>query len=229
MALINPAIEANEIFQLKELVSKTCFRLEQDRLMHIISSDADRATSVAFKVGQWLGTRLRWNQEGLKRKERGREIEIHEKDLDTITVGNFFPFQTGYLKASSNNDYKGPSNCIIKSLDGTWDYISYVGHDECVYGEDEDDLHISVSPNEPIAFIKTDGNFIESHNDVFNNQVAAYLAAITAEARYKRILQHEGPYLNPERLPQCKPQQRNAFDFGRCFHAYLGEFVKTNP
>ena len=47
------------------------------------------------------------------------------------------------------------------------------------------------SSNEPLAFIHTDANFIADHNDVFNDNVAAYLAAIMAEARYKLLRRME--------------------------------------
>ena len=97
VVLLNPAIEANEVFQLKELVAETCFVASQPRLMHVISSDADLATNKAFRIGQWLGVNLSWRQAPLTRGFNGTAVQFQESELDTITVGNFTPFQTGQL------------------------------------------------------------------------------------------------------------------------------------
>ena len=65
-----------------------------------------------------------------------------------------------------------------------------------------------------MAFIQTDADFIADHNDVFNDNVSAYLAAIVAEARYKRIL--DGSSVEDPRLPtECRSD-----DFGTCFDFY---------
>ena len=103
VVLLNPAIEANEVFQLKELVAETCFVASQPRLMHVISSDADLATNKAFRIGQWLGVNLSWRQTELTRGFNGTEVQFQKSELDTITVGNFPPFQTGQLKRSELN------------------------------------------------------------------------------------------------------------------------------
>ena len=120
VVLLNPAIEANEVFQLKELVAETCFVASQPRLMHVISSDADVATNKAFRIGQWLGVNLSWRQATLTRGFNGTEVQFQESDLDTITVGNFTPFQTGQLDRSN-------------STDSGWDYRSCVGDEARVH------------------------------------------------------------------------------------------------
>ncbi len=227
--LLNPAIEANEAFQLKEAVAERCFGPNQVRLMHVISSDADRATNKAFRAGQWLGM-LNWRETRLDRMLKGEPSSFHEHDLDTITVGNYLPFQTGQLCNGqlSEGDRRPecrlngrPSHCIQRSKRGDWDYISYVGHPECVPADDRPH-HIPVAPNEPLAFIQTDDAFIGDHNDVFTDNVAAYLAAIMAEARFKRARSVGG---SAEREPfrdGCVIETR--FDFGRCFDAYEARF-----
>lgn len=211
VVLLNPAIEANEVFQLKELVAETSFCDRQPRLMHVISSDADLATNKAFRIGQWLGVNLGWRQTKLTREFGGRKVEFRESDLDTITVGNFPPFQTGQLNRSD-------------STNNGWQYDSCVGdRADCVDGNDVAQ-HIPVKHNEPLAFIHTDETFIEDHNDVFNDNVSAYLAAIVAENRYKRVRDaNSAAYLDQRLPPACRSD-----DFEPCFTHYQEEFKKMN-
>jgi pimeloyl-ACP methyl ester carboxylesterase len=204
VVLLNPAIEANEALQLKELVAETCFGPRQIRLMHVISSDADMATNQFFRVGQQLGVNPTWKQTDLYREFDGKRLRFRETDLDTVTVGNFKAFQTGQLDLSDSD----PSG---------WRYRSCVGEQLDCLDEADRKEHIPVQHNEPLAFIHTDVNFIADHNDVFNDNVAAYLAAIMAEARYKLTL---GRPVEDPRLPgQCRSE-----DFGPCFAAYQARF-----
>jgi hypothetical protein len=208
VVLLNPAIEANEVFQLKELVAETCFVASQPRLMHVISSDADLATNKAFRIGQWLGVNLSWRQAPLSRGFNGADVQFQETELDTITVGNFIPFQTGQLDWDST--------------ESGWRYRSCVGDElECIDAAHAAQ-HIPAKPNEPLAFIQTDRAFIADHNDVFNDHVSAYLAAIVAENRYKRMLDDES--VSDRRLPQ----ECQSGDFGPCFKRYQNEFKTVN-
>jgi hypothetical protein len=176
VVLLNPAIEANEVLQLKELVAETCFGPRQIRLMHVISSDADVATNQFFRIGQQLGVNPTWKQTELYREFDGKRLLFQETDLDTITVGSFKSFQTGQLDRSETD----PSG---------WIYRSCVAERFDCLEEADRKQHIPVEHNEPLAFIQTDVNFIADHNDVFNDNVTAYLAAIIAEARYKLTLE----------------------------------------
>jgi hypothetical protein len=210
VVLVNPAIEANEVLQLKELVAETCFVPTQDRLMHVISSDADQATSMAFGIGQTLGVNLTWQQTDLSREYAGKEMSVAETELDTITVGNFIPFQTGQLDRADSADVR-------------WRYRSCVGDELDCIDPAHRDGHIPARHNEPLAFIHTDESFIADHNDVFNDNVSAYLAAIMAEARFKRTL--DDPSVQDPRLPEpCRGDEAGEFDFGACFATYLEKF-----
>jgi hypothetical protein len=191
VVLLNPAIEANEVFQLKELVAETCFVDSQPRLMHVISSDADEATNEVFSIGQWLGVSLTWKQATLAREFGNRTVQLAESDLDTITVGNFTPFQTGQLDHSNSSD-------------GGWVYRSCREPEVACVDPTDKAQHIPVEHNEPLAFIQTDQNFIAGHNDVFNDNVSAYLAAIVAENRYKLIPHGSSVVdLDPRLPPKC--------------------------
>ncbi len=235
VVLINPAIEANEILQLKELVSERRFAREQSKLLHVISSNADRATDVSFKLGQLLGVGLRWKQTKFDRTLAGKEVPLRELDLDTTTVGNFLPFQTGYLTAARDNParktdkldepyYGGPASCVIEAADDSWDYISYVGREHCIHPPEHAEGHIPARAHEPLAFIKTDAAFIRGHNDVFNDNVAAYLAAIAAEGQFKQAAA-TGDAASLALPDACLPSR--GFRFGACFQAYHRDYCRT--
>ena len=211
VVLLNPAIEANEALQLKELVAESCFGPNQLRLLHVISSDADAATNKAFRVGQILGVNPRWKQRELHRKFGKNQLLFQETDLDTITVGNFKPFQTGQLDRSASDP------------DG-WDYTSCVGDEPKCLDEADRQQHIPVRPNEPLAFIQTDGAFIADHNDIFNHNVAAYLAAIVAEARYKLLTKAKQNPRHPEVEDARLPRDCRRSDFGSCFDYFQRQF-----
>ena len=222
VVLLNPAIEANEALQLKELSSQICFAPSQQRLLHVISSDADEATNKAFRIGQWFGVSLSWREAQIERNLGNETVQLDESDLDTITVGNFIPFQTGQLRAAKHQRDPSQKDKTV------WHYDSCVQSTECLSpNSDYKRQHIPVSPYEPLAFIHTDSEFIADHNDVFNDNVAAYLAAIMAEARHRRA-QDLKP--SPQRL-EPNPQEcmkQSFFDFGSCFSHYQKIFGLTS-
>ncbi|OQW80708.1 MAG: hypothetical protein BVN30_12830 [Proteobacteria bacterium ST_bin16] len=215
--LLNPAIEANEALQLKELVAQKCFDDTQTRLMHIISSNADIATKLAFPIGQLLGVNLRWSQAKILREfQPNKIIELYESELDTTTVGNSPLFRTGQFDFEKG-EYR---TCVG-------------GKSDCV--RDQEEIHIPVKKNEPLAFIYTDSAFINGHNDVFNSRVQAYIAAIVTETRAKRnlVLVNENKCFpsdkNDQRMQSNKiPSEcflqingiENDFDFKECFNFF---------
>jgi len=240
--LINPAVEANEILQLKELVSENCFVPSQDRLMHIISSDADSATSLAFPFGQFLGD-LNWNHAEIDRPFliTGENKVLDEFDLNINTAGNFEPFLTGYLmapeKKQSNNGLPKNTKCTKNNTD--WTFRSYLTRDrhkiDCFHEHHKDAQHIRAGSHEPLAFIKTDGAFIENHNDIFNENVGAYIGAIVSEARNKRCMGNKEICKKVKESVKVKDNYKNIdencslmghFSFGNCFKAYQETFCK---
>lgn len=58
-----------------------------------------------------------------------------------------------------------------------------------------------------------------NHNDVFNDNVIAYLAAVVSEARYKLTLYSNS--VDDRLIPECQGN-----DFERCFDAQQ-EFFKS--
>ena len=91
--IINPAIEANQILQLKEAsMALGGSDPYQASLLHVVSSMGDSATHKVFPIGQKLGVCLTWNQEKLQRKYKDKDYTLSEYDLDTTTVGQLRSF-----------------------------------------------------------------------------------------------------------------------------------------
>ncbi|MCB1815982.1 MAG: hypothetical protein KDK04_30300, partial [Candidatus Competibacteraceae bacterium] len=218
VVLLNPAIEANEALQLKENAARMCFAPTQNRLLHVISSDADKATNKSFRMGQWLGVSLRWREAELQRRFGEHTVLLDETDLDTTTVGNYMPFRTGYLR----QDDKDPTGWAYQNCVG-----AALGDEDCIDEPDQRNNHIPAATNEPLAFIQTDGEFIADHNDVFNAKVAGYLMAIIAEQRYKRRLAGDGD-IRAEEIPAECVRENGNFNFGGCFDNYWQRFDKLD-
>ncbi len=210
VVLLNPAIEANQITQLKELASGRRFSPKQSRLLHVISTEADDATHKAFPLGQTLGVGLTWRQAELwRQRRRGDWVSLDEWDLDTTTVGNFPPFRTGFLDAASTSRDQDPRWCYRSCVPVLFDVpIDARAHD-CV-DPDEAETHYPVRPFEPVAFIYTDESFMSGHNDIFNPRVRAYLAAIVAESLRRR-----------DELPAGLEACEGEGNFQTCFESFL--------
>ena len=218
VVLLNPALEANRGFQLKEAALE-CDFAKQPKLMHIISSDGDSATKYYFPIGQYLKTTLTWNQELLKQKVRGKDIEIHERDLDTITVGNLQHFRSGYLTQNKDKKSWSYARCDEETPEAL---------DKCgITNKKALKNHLPYLANSPLSFIKTDDNFIENHNDVFNCKVQSYLTAIMLEtqsvdhgfvtANFDQPRSKSAPY----RSQTVKNCGLESFDFRSCFNNQL--------
>jgi hypothetical protein len=236
VVLLNPAIEANEAFQLKQAMAGRCFGKNQVHLMHVISSDADEATNKYFRVGQWIDM-LNWRETDLDRKVNGQPVSFSESDLDTITVGNYTPFQTGQLcdgqtapeerRPECRLDDGRPKSCVTSGTDRRWYYITYVNNEDCVPAVDRVQ-HIPFAPHEPFVFVQTDRGFIRNHNDIFTPGVEAYLAAIVSEARFQRASAHGESIDRKLFRPGCiEPEEKELpvwFNFGHCFQTYEAVF-----
>jgi hypothetical protein len=99
---------------------------------------------------------------------------------------------------------------------------SCIGQEAACIDRGQRSQHIPVEHNEPLAFIQTDESFIADHNDVFNDNVSAYLAAVVAEARYKRILDDRA--VEDARLPAACQSD----NFGACFDLYQKQFESVD-
>ena len=208
VVLLNPAIEANKIVQLKELSAGCQFPRQQPRLMHVISTDADWATHYAFPAGQWLDLVITWNQEKLERQIQGKKVILSETGLDMHTVGNLQQFRTGRLQ-KGNEDWQ-----FIRCKDDL---------EKCgVTDAGEVENHIPNSKFDPLVFIKTDKNFMAGHNDVFNCKVQSYLATIVLE---NQSLKWRNRNFEQNRSQSRAGCQLQSFNFARCFSSQREAFA----
>ncbi len=171
--LVNPAIQANELFAVKEAVVKhQPWPAHTPSLMTVMSSRADWLTHSAFAIGQFFGTLLPWRQQQLCRPgiatcEAGASDSryLHENSLDTMTVGNYPPFHT--LELIRDGD----------AAQNNWSFRDLcAGADRLLLPRRHADAPVfPCSASDPVQFIYTSKDFIRSHSDVFNDQVRAYL------------------------------------------------------
>lgn len=205
LILINPAIEANQLLQVKELISDNCFGVRQDVLMHVLSSSGDFPTHKLFPLGQTLDTLLT-NQQALVRSDpqQRQPRRLHEHDLDVTTVGNYPEFWTGLLQSDG----------------GAWRYTKLT--DTMMPVDMDDDPipnHLWAPGNSPVQMIYTDDTFIGDHNGIFNDQVTAYANAVAAESL---------ALVRNQPVPEaCAGSGSLSFDFGACFEFYLEQLQRS--
>lgn len=193
VVLLNPAIEAMDGFQLKEVAAAMKFTSSTAPMLHVISTDGDRATNIYFPAGQRLGM-LSSDQTYLKRDNNGMQVEFSEATLDSTTIGNFKPFRTLRLEQAG---------------DKSWKIARCGGGEKCGLSDVEWNSHLDASEHDPLSFVSTDANFIKDHNDVFNCNVTAYLAAVVEAVRVKK-----------KERPLAGCMSDTGFDLLACFEAY---------
>ena len=209
LVLINPAVEANELFQLKELTTnERCYSRKQPKLLHILSSKADIANKYAFPIGQYFGVSMFYKEETLKRNiyphnpdKDGKEglkksIVIEEGQLDRKTIGNYPKFITGKTINGKYTPCEGGNNC----------------------GE-----ILPVSPFEPISLIQTDKEFINDHNDISNAKVLAYITATVIENQDKRDTN-----VDQHKIINALCFKRSRFNFKNCFDSFYQQYTEVS-
>jgi hypothetical protein len=211
VVLLNPAIEANEILQLKELVSENCYPRDQDKLLHVISTDADAPTHKYFPLGQKLKMLTKHEEKNLDRVYRSEKMSLSEADLGSTTIGNFDKFWTGKL-VYQDELFKYCSFAL-----DNWKNCSDVPPPED---------SIPTRTYEPISFIYTDKNFMSGHNDVFNDKVAAYVGAIALESLHRSRQGNNASSKNEEGDSNIS-LQGDEFNFGRSFLYLQKQFSKA--
>ena len=219
--LLNPAAEANELLQLKETVAEEqCYAKTQQKLLHVVSSQADTATNIAFRAGQYVGVSVTDSELPLKRIYKGKPVTLDEHELDTITLGNYLPFRTG---VSLKHDRSNSNLCQTQGQPRNECYIPCKKDDAKCVSPTHRQQHIPVGSSEPLHFLYTDANFIRDHNDIFNPRVGGYIAAVAAESSYKRLL---AAGMDAHHLvgAACLNDAQDDFDFPHCFDYFSAAF-----
>lgn len=207
--LLNPAIEANHAFQLKEVshyIGQS--RTRGGRLLHVLSSEGDIATHRLFPIGQWFGVGITWNHETIERQYLKRPYRFREFELDTTTVGNLARFRTHYL---SRTDSAGKD---ASNDEQVWE-VSSRCQESASTPHDDKRSPIPCTKLDPISFVYTSPQFIKDHNDVFNPRVLAYVAATGSESLVVR---------GRRTFPECLDASGN-FMFDACFKYHRQKFL----
>ena len=193
--LLNPAIEATEGFQLKEASTSLDFPSSMKKLMHVISTDGDTATHKLFPWGQKLNL-FTWSRTNLQRQSGGKDLVLAESSMDTTTIGNFKAFRTARLEQTPGQHKEWKISLCDKG-------------DQCGLNDAEWEQHFDAAQNDPLSFVSTDASFIRDHNDIFNCNVTAYLAAVVESTRVRR-----------KQSPLNGCSANGQFDLLECFKAY---------
>lgn len=216
--MLNPAIEANQGLLLKENSLKVgALGTQPPPLLYVISSHGDSATHFAFPLGQWVGVNLTWSQVDLDRTYNGARYRLREEDLDTTALGNYSLYRTALLidrecplpDGSDNCAPRPPEPRVIDDTDiGKWRFRSFCSAD----GGNADPAlpRMPCYSNEPVNFIYTSQSFIADHNDIFNDQVIAFMATAVSKAIYERTA-------GASYYRECHDPVRKNFSFGKCF------------
>lgn len=186
--VLNPAIEANQALPFVEAAVKSPYAANQLPMFISISSDADGATHRAFPLGQTIGL-WNWRQAELRRnhyydrRQPAERIPLDERHLDATTVGNFAPFLTHRLRATSAGDepafsltpcHTAPQDCEPMG----WTTLT----GQPTIGP--------LPPHYPLYFIRTDASIITEHNDVFNAKVRSFVFTVVDDV-VRRTLQDD--------------------------------------
>ena len=220
--LLNPAVEANELLPLKEVVAEQqCYAETQPKLLHVVSSTADIATRIAFRAGQYLGVSVSTSELPLKRTYKGKTVTLHEHGLDTTTIGNYLPFRSGVSvrRTPQNQPY-----CADPNSQRSECYMVCREDEPGCFTPEDAAKHIPIGSSEPLHFLYTDADFIKDHNDVFNPKVGGYIAAVVMESSYQRMKaqpQHTPAQVLAQTLPACLNDAGDKFHFPNCFDHHV--------
>lgn len=206
--LLNPAIEANQAFQLKELSLRIGERGGAGaRSLHVLSSEKDFATHIAFPAGQHLGTGLTWQHATLERRYYGRPYVIDELELDTATIGNFERFRTHRIESPAFADKHDGGNDEVWTVESLCDEPPKEPHDP-------KRARVPCKSGEPMSVVYTSPRFIADHSDIFNVRVLSYVAATVSENLFER-----------ERVSYPECMDGRTFSFDRCFARHREQFL----
>lgn len=209
VVLLNPAIEANQAFPLKELSQRIGAKGGvAARSLHVISSEGDFATHWAFPISQHLGTGITWQHATITREYAGKEFRFSELALDTATIGNFERFRTHRINAPGTERDQDGADSEVWTVESLCEPLGQKPHDP-------KHSPIPCTTRDPVSVVYTSPRFIKDHSDVFNARVLAYVSAVVSESLVAR---------QADTFPACEPGLAgNAFN--ACFKEHRRLFA----
>ena len=215
--LLNPAIEANKVILLKEAASRCLFDRSQPKLMHVLSSDGDKATQFFFPLGQRVNITSPIGPKKLDRTIMGKKVLLDERALGLTTIGNIGQLRTSYL---SFND-EAQEFMFDSCRDGL---------DKCqVKRTKQQENYFETDENDPLSFIKTDKNFIKNHNDVFGCYTQSYITAVIFETQATDKGYRDDKNKSVFAKQPIQGCDHRDFDFRRCFNRQLDDYECDLP
>lgn len=221
--LLNPAVEANELLQIKEIINEeSCYSPDQTKLLHIVTSEEDIATKVFFFIGQKFVSIYR-NEKTLDRQYtrhsdgRKKSWKVSEEEFSGLTIANAPHFITHRIIEKNCAGKNDGSVCVVACKDNagiTEDKPKYI--EGCVR-KDDLEYNIPVPPYSPLSIISVEKGFIRNHNDIFNARVLSYISAGVESNRIKKHHKYS---------PPKKCMSNNSFSFSKCVIHYRKKFVK---
>ena len=189
VVLMNPAFEALRFASLYDLSQQSCraYNLgNQLPKLAILTSEADYATRFAFPFGRVFSTFFE-SHVTLNRHycsgpgNKGvQSMTISEGKADRNTVGHFKPFLTHRLDPTSANDAVRGENFEVKNLQAAWANHSNEKPMDFV-GSRLVSLQRTTALN-PYLNIKVDKKLIGDHNDIWGDQIVAFIRDFIAIA-----------------------------------------------
>jgi hypothetical protein len=215
LILLNPAIEANKVVLLKEAAARCRFDDTQPPLMHILSSDGDTATRIFFPLGEYANIAAPLRPKKLKRRIKGKDIILDERQLSLTTAGNIEQFRTAYLSFNQHSSTWAMDKCS-ESLD------------DCgITDAKQQANHFDVDVYDPLRFIKTDTAFISNHNDAFSCYVQGFISSVVFETQYTER-GFDGS-AQPKIKAGCVNSSQGKFDFMQCFNSQIDDYDCDQP
>ncbi len=199
--LLNPAIEANKVLPLFEATRARNYQSNQPPVLVSISTEADLANKILFPLGQTFGLLATSRQAPLMRQylvkqnkdtpeqSQGPPLALEEEALDSTTVGNFAPFLTHRMEVPNLTSWcksvrqEEQTDPVPLELNPFTRCVDYSAADNCgpkifPRGFDTTPSGAMVSGRDvhnPLYFIRANKNFMDGHNDIFNEHVVAFL------------------------------------------------------
>ncbi|MGH8501027.1 MAG: esterase [Gammaproteobacteria bacterium] len=101
VVLINPAFEALQYATLSDMSTEYApYRESQLPLLAVLTSEGDKATKYAFKVGRWFSTLFEKERDTKRCNATIGETEsIDERAANVTAIGHFAPYETHVLRA----------------------------------------------------------------------------------------------------------------------------------
>ncbi len=212
LVLLNPAIEANKVIQLREAAARCKFDDKQPRLMHVLASEADNATQIFFPLGQGVRLMKTLVPKILPRTINDKSVVLDETQLNLVTIGNLEQIRTGYLFYSPDTQDWEFNRCR--------DDLDSCG----IRSSKNKENHILTLPNDPLVFIQTDKKFIRNHNDVFGCYVQSYITAIIFETQSIDTGYQGRAIAANESAQRSFGCNYSDFSFKQCFNNQLSDY-----